>query len=146
MGKKGFAIALMFIARRQKRDFNLILFSNDVKSFVFEKGKIKTGDIISLAAMFLGGGTNFEKPLLSALHLINKSRFNNADVIFLTDGEAHVSQQLIETIKKSKKEKTFSILGILVGKKNKGIVNQFADQVINVDDFMDKNTFKAFEI
>ena len=57
---KGFTLALMSIARKQKRDFCLVLFSTRTKIIKYEKGKIKGSDMVNFALTFLGGGTNFE--------------------------------------------------------------------------------------
>ena len=43
--------------------------------------------MISLAQTFLGGGTNFALPLERAMNVINESRFKQADLVFVTDGE-----------------------------------------------------------
>ena len=60
---KGFTLALMSIARKQRRDFCLILFSTRTQIYKYEKGKIKGSDMVNLARTFLGGGTNFALPL-----------------------------------------------------------------------------------
>ncbi|PAC33984.1 hypothetical protein CEJ87_15240 [Caldifermentibacillus hisashii] len=94
---KGFALALMWIAKRQKRDFCYIPFSSSSEQHIFEKGKISIRDMTRFATNFLGGGTNFQNPLNRALGVINQSRFEKADVIFITDGDDHVGEEFIET-------------------------------------------------
>ncbi|QNK89174.1 VWA domain-containing protein [Sporosarcina sp. resist] len=73
---KGFTFALMSIARKQRRDFCLILFSTRTQIIKYEKGKIKGSDMANLAQTFLGGGTNFALPLDKAMNVINESRLN----------------------------------------------------------------------
>ena len=80
---KGFTLALMSIARKQRRDFCLILFSTRTQIFRYEKGKIKSTDMINLAQTFLGGGTDFALPLNRAMNVINESRFKQADLVLL---------------------------------------------------------------
>ena len=46
--------------------------------------------MINLAQTFLGGGTNFALPLDQAMNVINESRFKQADIVFVTDGEDRV--------------------------------------------------------
>lgn len=142
---KGFALALMSIAQKQRRDFCLILFSNQTQIFNFDKGKIKSADMIHLAQTFLGGGTNFVLPLDGALNIINESRFNSADIVFVTDGEAKVTNSFIETFNRKKREKDFHVLSLVIGV---GIetVKQFTDRVIQINDFNEKGSFTAFEI
>src|SRR5699024_2986926 len=84
---KGFALAFMSIAKRQRRDFCLIPFSTRTEVYQYPKGKIKSDDMINLCQNFLGGGTDFKLPLESSLRIINESSFKNSDILFVTDGE-----------------------------------------------------------
>ena len=87
---KGYTLALMSIARKQRRGFCLILFSTRTQLFKFERGKIKSSDMINFAQTFLVEGTNFALPLNKAMKVINESRFKLADVVFVTDGEDRI--------------------------------------------------------
>ncbi|MFZ7947253.1 MULTISPECIES: vWA domain-containing protein [Bacillaceae] len=145
MQSKGFALALMSIAKRQKRDFCLIRFSVQTKIKEYPKGKITIDDMVALAAEFLGGGTNFERPLKQALTTINKSRFEKADVVFITDGEANVSDSFLGKFNKAKKEKKFNVLSLVIGSPRTS-VESFSDKVVNIRNFEDEGAFEAFEI
>ena len=142
---KGFTLALMSIARKQKRDFCLILFSTRTQNFKYERGKIKSSDMIKLAQTFLGGGTDFALPLDRAMNVINESRFKQADLVFITDGEDKVKDSFLETFNKKKKEKNCNVLARTIGSNIK-TVNQFSDKVVQVKDFDDVGSFTAFEI
>lgn len=142
---KGFTLALMSIARKQRRDFCLILFSTSTQILTFEKGKIKSSDTINLAQTFLGGGTNFALPLDGALNVINESKFKQADIVFVTDGEDRVSASFLEAFNRKKKEKNFKVLSLVIGC-SIDTVEQFADKVIRVKDFDEEGSFTAFEI
>jgi uncharacterized protein with von Willebrand factor type A (vWA) domain len=142
---KGFALALMSIAKKQKRDFALIAFSTSIKINIFQKGKSKIQDLIDLAEVFLKGGTNFYEPLKKSLDLINESRFKNADIVFVTDGEANLTDEFVTKFNESKKHKHFECLSILIGKEAKeNTVKKFSDKVIRTKDFIEAG--KAFEI
>lgn len=142
---KGFALALMSIARRQRRDFALILFSNKINTHLYERGKISTKAMVKLAQTFLNGGTNFERPLKESLEVINKNRFKNADVIFVTDGEDNVSGTFLNRFDEKKKEKKFNVLSLVIGGRDR-TVKQFSDKVIRIKSFNDEGSFEAFEI
>jgi len=134
---KGFALALMSIARKQKRDFALITFSIKAEVKVFPKGKSCTDDLIHLAGNFLGGGTNFYDPLRQSLSLIKESRFNQADIVFVTDGQANLPDEFIEELRSTKDKKKFECLSVLIGEgADFQTVQKFSDRVINADDFM----------
>ncbi len=142
---KGFIVALMSIARKQRRDFCLILFSTQTQLFKYEKGKMKGSELVSLARTFLGGGTNFALPLDVAMNQINESRFKQADVIFVTDGEDQLRDSFLETFNKKKQEKAFNVLTLVIGCST-NTVEPFSDKVVQVTDFDDDGSFSAFEL
>ena len=113
---KGFTLALMSIARRQRRDFCLILFSTRIQVFKYEKGKIKSSDMVKLAQTFLIGGTDFSLLLSKSLSTINESRFKQSDVVFVTDGEDGIKDSFLEEFNKKKREKDFNVLSLLIRK------------------------------
>lgn len=146
---KGFTLALMSIARRQRRDFCLILFSTKTKIFKYERGKITTRDMVRLAETFLGGGTRFDKPLEEALSVIGESRFKKADVVFITDGEAYLRTSFIENFNKTKKEKEFNVLTLLIEpdiRDEEETIRSFSDKVIEIQNFNEEGGFQAFSI
>jgi len=142
---KGFTLALISIAKKQSRDFCLILFSTSTQMMKFEKGKIKSSDIINFARTFLGGGTNFALPLERALDVINESRFKKADIVFVTDGEDCVNSSFLETFNKKKVEKDFSVLTLVLGN-GVSTIEPFSDKVIKIKSFEDEGSCAAFEI
>jgi uncharacterized protein with von Willebrand factor type A (vWA) domain len=144
---KGFTLALMSIARRQKRDFTLILFSTQAITLEYESGKITPNDMAELATTFLGGGTKFDRPLESALNVIEKSRYKKADIVFVTDGEDNfLKPSVIERVNHKKREKEFSILSILLGTEYKETVRRFADKIVKAEDLTDEASQTAFKI
>jgi len=142
---KGFTLALMSIARKQRRDFCLIVFSTRTQIFNYVKGNIKTADIFNLAQIFLGGGTDFTLPLDEAVNVINESRFKQADVIFVTDGENEVEESFLEVFNKKKSKKDFKVLSLVIGNETNTVM-QFSDKVVRVKDLDEAGSFTAFEI
>lgn len=144
---KGFTLALMSIAKRQKRDFALVLFSRDTRTKIYPKGNISVEDMVDLATTFLDGGTDFVKPLSEAKDIINQSRFNQADIVFLTDGEASVSESFLNGFLKVKEEKDFKVLSLAMGSGAKtNTLEKFSDKVVRITDFSDEKSYAAFEI
>ncbi|MCM3086811.1 VWA domain-containing protein [Bhargavaea ginsengi] len=142
---KGFVLALMSIAKRQKRDLCLILFSSQVRQFEFSKGDISASQIVRLAEAFLGGGTKFELALGEALEVIGESRFKEADLVFVTDGEDQVTDEFLEQFHQLKREKAFQVLSLLIGT-NPESVEPFTDRMVQVSDFNEEGSFTAFEV
>lgn len=144
---KGFALALMSIAKRQRRDFALILFSIRANNpVIYQKGKITPKEMVELATTFLGGGTNFESPLSMAANVISKSRFKKADIVFVTDGEAGVTDRFIESWNELKAKKDFRVLSLLIGTECDNVVKLFSDRVVKASGFQDDAVHAAFEI
>ena len=144
---KGFALALMSIARKQRRDFALILFSSSAKEpLIYERGKITVRDMVQLANIFLDGGTDFESPLKKAAKVIEKSRLIKADIIFLTDGEANVSDEFREKWNELNLKKGFRVLTLLLGTAKDYTVKKFSDRVVKAKNLLDDAAYQAFEI
>lgn len=144
---KGFALALMSIAKRQKRDFCYIPFSTKVETYRYPKGKITTSEMIQLSEVFLGGGTDFQLPLTQALKVIKESRFKQSDIVFVTDGEARLKSNFLEEFIKIKNDKEFSVLSLVIG--NRGLTStpkQFSNRVVTINDLNDNGSYIAFEI
>ena len=142
---KGFALALLSIAKKQKRDFCLVLFSTRTVVKVYEKGKIKTEDLIELAQIFLSGGTDFNLPLTKAISIIEDSKFKRSDIIFITDGEDSLKDSFIKSFIQKKENMDFNVLSIVLGTDTE-TVHHFSDEVILITDLNDEGSFKAFTI
>lgn len=143
---KGFMLALMSIARKQKRDFAYIPFDRKApETYIFEKGKISISQMIELAENFLNGGTDFHPPLEKSLKVIQNSRFKNSDIIFITDGEADYNSWYVDVFNAEKEKLGINVLTILIGTKSE-TAKIFSDRIVNVSDFTDDAALTAFEI
>lgn len=143
---KAFCFALLMIAQKQKRDFVIIPFSSDIGDVhYFYKGQTITDHIITISERFLGGGTNFEKPLRQALSILKESNFNKADVVFVTDGSSVLSNTFIAEFNAVKIQTKFECISILLTNslksKDLSVVHGFSDKVITV-----KTLFDAEEV
>ena len=113
---KAVALALLDMAEHDGRSFALIHFSGpgQIRTDIFEPGTHKTADKISAAETFLGGGTDFQSPLWEAVRLMQDEGFENADVVFLTDGCCVLSGSVENELKQIQEQLHFSITGILL--------------------------------
>lgn len=110
---KAVALALLAIARKQKRDFAIIHFSDEeyrtgkpqLKSFVFPQGQARHTDLVATTEFYFGGGTEFEPWMQEALKLVEDSRFTRADVICVSDGEVVISPELEASWNRRRKAK-----------------------------------------
>lgn len=130
----GFALAIAMIAKRQGRDFAYIPFSSNVgEVLLFPRGKIPVDGILRIATEFIDGGTNFQQPLEKAIDTIQRrKRFKNADIIFVTDGEARLDGEFLRQYHSTKKKLGFQCMGCLLGDESGGrVLEQFTDEWIS---------------
>jgi uncharacterized protein with von Willebrand factor type A (vWA) domain len=148
---KAVALTLMEIARREKRGCLGLIFSDGPSLFEVEflskkrgdKGRLKKRDeeVLRFAEHFPGGGTSFEEPLARALTAVsgegpNGLKYRRGDIVFITDGEASVSDALLQRIEERRKKHRFTIRGILVdgGQSSGAVLEKFCDDVRRVSD------------
>lgn len=113
---KAVAMTLLEIASDSNRRFALVHFSGSthVKTDVFLPGKYTIEDKLRAAETFLNGGTNFEAPMREALRLMKESGFENADIVFITDGECELPEPFALTLRQRQSEQHFTVTGILL--------------------------------
>ena len=114
---KGIALALMAIARLQKRDIAIIHFAsrNQIKTQFFIKGQASPEEALQVAEFFYDGGTAFEPWMEKTLELIDQSTFDKADVICVTDGLTSISETVKSNWLQTKAARAMRAFGILIG-------------------------------
>lgn len=139
---KAICIAMLTLAMAQKRAFRCIIFSDGVDEiFDFSKDDYSTDRVIELAEFFSSGGTEYEGALNEALKSINESKYNKADILFITDGDpnGHLSGKFKTRFLSAKKEKEFSVEGMLIGGKNHSYLKEFCDHITDFGDLNKDN-------
>ena len=119
---KAVALTLLDIAAEKRRKFALIHFagSSSCKVDVFLPGQYSVQDKMNAAETFLDGGTDFERPLDEAIQLMDAG-FENADIVFLTDGLCELPEDYLETLHKEQAARKFTVTGILLDAGNPGM-------------------------
>ena len=115
---KAVALTLLEIAADSGRNFALVHFagSGDFKTDIFRPGRYTMRDKLSAAETFLNGGTNFETPMSESLRLMKDEGFENADIVFITDGECELSQEYLDGLSQEQTAHRFKVTGILLDK------------------------------
>ncbi len=138
---KAVCLALLHIARIQKRDFYGIHFgsSHEIATYDFNTRNgsveriIKGGEpthmdqidgVIDFAELFWNGGTDFVTPLSHAVDKLQRqydaeiaegrAGAIKGDIVFITDGQCGVSQEWLDNFKEKQKELDFKVYGILI--------------------------------
>ena len=112
---KAVALTLLDIAAENRRKFALIHFadSSSCKVDVFLPGQYSVQDKMNAAETFLDGGTNFKRPLDEAIQLMDAG-FENADIVFLTDGLCELPEDYLAKLHKEQSARKFTVTGILL--------------------------------
>lgn len=113
---KAVAITLLDIAADKGRKFALIHFSgsDSFQTDLFLPGQYTLSDKLRAGETFLGGGTNFVTPIDEAVRLIEQKGFENADIVFLTDGECALPASYADALHAKQTEQRFTITGVLL--------------------------------
>jgi uncharacterized protein with von Willebrand factor type A (vWA) domain len=147
---KAVALALLEIAKLQKRNYACIHFGSDddpIKVIEVPKGQVSFETVLEIGQYFLDGGTSFMKPLTESVALIEKSEFKKADVVFVTDGECAVTDEFLTEFREAKMQKEFKVVSVLVdmGYTTPAAVSEFSDDVKFVSELSTEEAGEIFE-
>lgn len=126
---KALGVTLATEATKAGRDVWILMFDTRTKKYHFRGGY--SGDILEfIGHRFMGGGTDFDKPLKAAIDILkDEPKADKADVLFISDGECYLyDESLLDN-------KQFTIFGLLTGRSRSGL--EFCDklyQIKSVDD------------
>lgn len=81
---------------------------------MFRPGEYSAAEKIAAAERFLGGGTDFKNPMRKAVELMETGDFEQADVVFITDGECDLPPAFIEQLREKQGSLGFTVTGILL--------------------------------
>ncbi len=114
---KAVTLALLAIARLQKRDFVVIHFASrgQLQLHRFPKGEGSYPDVIATMDSFFGGGTDFEPWMEQALTLVEEAALNKADVICVSDGLAEIDRATLERWQRVRKLREMRAYAVLIG-------------------------------
>jgi len=114
---KAVALAMIEIAHREKRNAIVIPFDYSVQTaFEFYKDNFSVQTLLEMAGYFTGGGTNFDPPLKKAMEYLEKEKkLKNADIVIITDGEAHISNRVKTEFEEFKQRQKCSLITIVIG-------------------------------
>lgn len=120
---KAVAMTLLEIAAESHRSFALIHFAGGSSCHVdiFRPGEYTLEDKLSAAETFLGGGTNFERPVREAIRLMDTEGFEKADVVFITDGECELPDACRQELQSAQATYHFTVTGILLDEGQSGM-------------------------
>ena len=143
---KALFVATQKIAKEQNRPVAYIGFSTQATTWF----DCSTPDGLNKAMVSnYDGGTDFTAPLQRTLEAYKAlgSRFKQADVVMLTDGQATVEETFLRRFNYWKKKTGSRVFGIILGKgaRDRGL-KPFADTITRIDELATvEDAEKAFE-
>jgi len=137
---KSSMLALMAIARKEKRDFVVIHYSGGTEVVVhyFEKGQGTPMDVIATAEYFEGGGTLFEPWMEKALEIVSQAKFEKADVVAISDGIARIDPEKIAEWNRMRAARGMRAYGVLIGTdEGAQLMGEITDALMDLEDVGD---------
>lgn len=136
---KALALAVQDICAHEGRKFALIHFSGKdaLRTDRFLSGQYTADDLLSAAEHFFDGGTDFEPPIREALRLINEEAFESADILFITDGQCSISDELAERLQDAIQDARCSVVGLLLDADSPGMefsLERFCEKIIRISE------------
>lgn len=135
------ALTMILLAKQQNRDYYIGMFDYYMqKELRSADGPVTLETIINLLSVRAGGGTSFDKPLQKGLDVMLESKYNKADMVFVTDGECRVNPTLLDNFQTAKKEREFRVLGVACASVDPGSLAGFCDKTLSVKSVFDADT------
>jgi uncharacterized protein with von Willebrand factor type A (vWA) domain len=133
---KAIAMALLQIAINQNRRYAMVHFESQVTRTDHFHKPVDPVAVMDAVSYFRSGGTNFMEPLNRAVQIIAEDRKNykKADIVFITDGDASITDEWLDMFKQAKKQGEFNVISIIIGYNRVTVCDQFSDHVFNIHD------------
>ncbi len=139
---KAVALALLDIAMQGNRRFAMIHFSSVGKfqTDLFIPGQYDRE--VKAAETFLGGNTDYATPIKEALRLMGQEGFDNADMVFVTDGVCSLPANFLENLKEQQARRKFQITGVLLDQNAAGFsfsLEPFCTEILRTSELTQNN-------
>ncbi len=138
---KGVTMALLAIARLQRRDLAVIHFSAELQPeqlavHRFPNGQGGHAAVITCVDHFdNGGNTCFEPWMEQALRLVDEATFNRADVICVSDGLTSIDPRMVAEWQRRRQERGMRAYAVLIGtEQGAGVLASIVDALLPLDD------------
>lgn len=132
---KAVALGLLAIAAKERRDFSIIAFSSahEMREWTFDKTP-ELSTLLSCLEFQYSGGTDFYSPLAQALARCEGSKFDRADVIFITDGLCSIGDSWARHWKAKARKRGTRLYSIGIGVGHLGDLQALSDGVAIMPD------------
>ena len=113
--------------------WSYITFGHQVDfSKVYPKADIEPNELMQLMSTFASGGTCFDDALSHCVNVVN-SGLPKSDIIFVTDGECGIDENIKKSLLKAKSDLELSIYVILIGNESNGdVFDDLANGIVKI--------------
>lgn len=131
-------LAILEISKIQKRKLVLIQFASASEPLYIKAINpltITAGDVLDIMDTFICGGTDFEKPLSTAMEIIKQAKHKNSDILFITDGQCEIHPNFREKFLALKRERKFKLYTIIMHSytyKDYGDIGLISDEILDI--------------
>ena len=153
------AEALRRFAADEDRDYYAMFFgsNNDRNRFDFPKGTGPFEKVLAFLACIANGGTQFDGVLTEALEkastMFDATGKGKADIVFITDGLAHLSDEWINGFNAERERIGVRVYSVYIGGASdmtgatgpQGILGRVSDVVIPIKELKPESVRKIFE-
>jgi uncharacterized protein with von Willebrand factor type A (vWA) domain len=118
---KASALALAHLALQHGRSVEIVLFGDAADPLRVvsldpkDKGPTRLEKVMDVASYFLGGGTDFQKPLSYVLDTIERDRGKGYDVLFVSDGLCPISDEFTRRFLDDKARQDIRLTTVVIG-------------------------------
>ena len=145
---KAVALVMLEYVSQNNRSCAMVRFASakSIVTHVYKPKQYTTEDVFVFAESFLSGGTDFEAPLTQAVKLIEHEGFENADIMFITDGECGISDEFARDFCDKSEQLKFSVFGIVIDTDKPGMVfslSSFCKKVYRLSEMTGDNIAAA---
>jgi uncharacterized protein with von Willebrand factor type A (vWA) domain len=135
---KAVILALMVIARLQKRDFGVVHFSagGQLQTWRFPKAIAQTEELLACCDFLFNGGTSFDEWEGEALKLVEESMFDQADLVVISDGDARITPAIREDYTTRRTARKLHAYGVLLADKHSIERGRAGENLASVTDLM----------
>lgn len=141
---KAVALALLDIAMQGNRRFAMIHFAGvgHFQTDLFLPGQYDREDVFRAIETFLNGNTDYATPLQEALRLMEQEGFENADMVFITDGACALPEKFLTQLKEQQAQRNFHITGVLLDQNATGFsfsLELFCTEILRTSQLTQEN-------
>lgn len=141
---KAVALALLDIAMQGNRRFAMIHFAGvgHFQTDLFLPGQYNREDVFRAIETFLNGNTDYSTPLQEALRLMGQEGFENADMVFITDGACALPEKFLTQLKEQQAQRNFHITGVLLDQNATGFsfsLEPFCTEILRTSQLTQEN-------